>query len=88
MSNIFAHYSRLQVNLILFVLNICCPFAKGRLETVTNNTFWLRPMINENLVEILLAAILVSNTYEKDQPVIKWGGLVIAVAAVASALFG
>lgn len=45
-------------------------------------------MINENLVEILLAAILVSNTYDKDQPVIKWGGLVIAVAGIASALFG
>ena len=45
-------------------------------------------MINENLVEILLAAILVSNTYDKDQPVIKWGGIVIAVAGVASALFG
>ena len=28
------------------------------------------------------------NTYEKDQPVIKWGGIVIAVAGVASALFG
>ena len=45
-------------------------------------------MINENLVEILLAAILVSNTYDKGQPVIKWGGIVIAVADVASALFG
>ena len=45
-------------------------------------------MINENLVEILLAAILVSNTYDKDQPVIKWGGIVIAVASIASALFG
>jgi len=44
-------------------------------------------MINENLVEILLAAILVSNTYDKDQPAIKWGGIVIAVAGVASALF-
>ena len=44
-------------------------------------------MINENLVEILLAAILVSSTYDKDQAVIKWGGIVIAVAAVASAIF-
>tara|TARA_Y100001968_G_C19432616_1_gene757892 strand:- start:2775 stop:2975 length:201 start_codon:yes stop_codon:yes gene_type:complete len=50
--------------------------------------YWLRPMINENLVEILLAAILVSNTYDKDQPVIKWGGIVIAVAGIASALLG
>ena len=45
-------------------------------------------MLNENVVQILLAAILVSNTYEKNQPVIKWGGIVIAVAGVASALFG
>ena len=45
-------------------------------------------MINENLVEILLAAILVANTYDKSQPAIKWGGTVIAVAGVASALFG
>ncbi len=45
-------------------------------------------MINENIAEILLAAILVSTTYDKDQPVIKWGGLVVAVGAVVSALFG
>ena len=45
-------------------------------------------MINDKLLEILLAAILVSNTYDKDQAVIKWGGIVIAVASVASALFG
>ena len=45
-------------------------------------------MINEQLSEILLAAILVSSTYDKDQPVIKWGGLVVAVGAVVSALFG
>ncbi len=45
-------------------------------------------MINDNIVEILLAAILVSSTYNKDQPVIKWGGVIIAVGAVVSALFG
>ena len=45
-------------------------------------------MINANIQEILLAAILVSTTYDKSQPVIKWGGLVIAVAGVASALSG
>ena len=39
-------------------------------------------------LEILLAAILVSNTYDKDQPVIKWGGIVIAVDGIASSLFG
>ena len=44
-------------------------------------------MINENLVEILLAAILVSSTYDKDQAVIKWGGIVIAVASVAYQIF-
>ena len=45
-------------------------------------------MINENLVEILLAAILVSNTYDKDQPVIKWGGLIVAVVTVVTSLTG
>ena len=44
--------------------------------------------INAEMIEILLAAILVSNTYDKDTPAIKWGGIVIAVAGVASALFG
>ena len=45
-------------------------------------------MINDNIVEILLAAILVSSTYNKDQAVIKWGGLIVAVGAVVSVLFG
>ena len=45
-------------------------------------------MINDQLTEILLAAILVSSTYDKDQPVIKWGGLVVAVGAVVSAVLG
>ena len=44
--------------------------------------------INAEMIEILLAAILVSNTYNKDQAVIKWGGIVIAVAGVASVLIG
>ena len=44
-------------------------------------------MINDSLTEILLAAILVSSTYDKSQPVIKWGGLIVAVGAVVSALF-
>ena len=70
------------------MLNICCPKSKGQLENVSSTTILTSTMINENLVEILLAAILVSNTYDKDQPVIKWGGIVIAVAGVASALFG
>ena len=45
-------------------------------------------MINDNIVEILLAAILVSSTYDKDQPVIKWGGLIVAVVAAVSAISG
>ena len=45
-------------------------------------------MINDKILEILLAAILVSSTYDKDQPVIKWGGLVVAVGSVVSAVFG
>ena len=46
-------------------------------------------MSNLNIgTEILLAAILVSSTYDKDQPVIKWGGLVVAVVAVVSNLWG
>ena len=45
-------------------------------------------MLNDNLAEILLAAILVSSTYDKGEPVIKWGGTVIAVVAVVSAVFG
>ena len=50
--------------------------------------FGLIHMIDANISEILLAAILVSSTYDKDQPVIKWGGLVVAVGAVVSVLFG
>ena len=45
-------------------------------------------MINESLTVYLLAAILVSSTYDKSQPVIKWDGLVVAVGAVVSAVFG
>ncbi len=41
----------------------------------------------QNLTEILLAAILVSSTYDKSEPVIKWGGIVVAVVAVVSAVF-
>ena len=43
-------------------------------------------MNNVNLVEILLAGILVSSTYDKDQPIIKWGGLIVAVVAVVSSV--
>ena len=44
--------------------------------------------MTDQITEILLAAILVSSTYDRDQPVIKWGGIVIAAASVVSALFG
>ena len=41
----------------------------------------------DNLVVINLAAILVGTTFNSDQKVIKWGGVIIAVASVATALF-
>ena len=43
-------------------------------------------MSTDNLIVINLAAILVGSTYSSDQKVIKWGGVIIAVASVASAL--
>ncbi len=46
------------------------------------------PMSTDNLVVINLAAILVGSTYNSDQKVIKWGGVIIAVASVASTLLG
>tara|TARA_Y100001968_G_scaffold324496_1_gene363964 strand:- start:31492 stop:31629 length:138 start_codon:yes stop_codon:yes gene_type:complete len=45
-------------------------------------------MSTDNLIVINLAAILISSTVKSDQKVIKWGGLVVAVASVASALLG
>ena len=63
------------------------PIRRFRLKVV-DHTFCSFHMFNANLVEILLAAILVSSTYDRDQPVIKWGGIVLAVASVVSALWG
>tara|TARA_B100000029_G_C17315001_1_gene865877 strand:- start:578 stop:715 length:138 start_codon:yes stop_codon:yes gene_type:complete len=37
---------------------------------------------------INLAAILVATSYDNAQPVIKWGGLIIAVISVVSTLTG
>ncbi|WP_320664583.1 hypothetical protein [Prochlorococcus sp. MIT 1223] len=45
-------------------------------------------MNTDNLVVINLAAILVGSTYNSEQKVIKWGGVIIAVASVASTLLG
>ena len=43
-------------------------------------------MDTNQLVLINLAAILVGTTYNADQKVIKWGGVVIAVASVVSSI--
>ncbi len=44
--------------------------------------------MTEQLVVVQLAAILAASTYDKDQAVIKWGGLLVAVATVIIALVG
>ena len=44
--------------------------------------------MNQDIVVIQLAALLIASSYDNSQPVIKWGGLVIAVGSVVSALFG
>ena len=43
-------------------------------------------MNTDQLVLINLAAILVGTTFNADQKVIKWGGVIIAVASVASSI--
>ena len=45
-------------------------------------------MNNDSLVVINLAAILVGTTFNSGQKAIKWGGVIIAVASVASTLIG
>ncbi len=42
--------------------------------------------MTDQLVVVQLAAILAATTYDKDQPVIKWGGLVVAVVTVVVGL--
>ncbi len=42
----------------------------------------------QELVVIQLSAILAASTYDNSQPVIKWGGLIIAVGTVVVSLFG
>ncbi|WP_320676970.1 hypothetical protein [Prochlorococcus sp. MIT 1300] len=41
-------------------------------------------MNTDQLTVINLAAILVGTTFNSDQKVIKWGGLIIAVASAAA----
>tara|TARA_Y100001968_G_scaffold285084_1_gene284802 strand:- start:64 stop:201 length:138 start_codon:yes stop_codon:yes gene_type:complete len=44
--------------------------------------------MTQELIAIQLAAILVATSYDNAQPVIKWGGLIIAVGTVAATIFG
>ena len=44
--------------------------------------------MTQELIVIQLAALLVAASYDNAQPVIKWGGLVVAVGTVVTSLFG
>ena len=44
--------------------------------------------MTQELIVIQLAAILVASSYDNAQPVIKWGGLVVAVGTVVASVFG
>lgn len=44
--------------------------------------------MNIDFVVINLAAILVATSYDNAQPVIKWGGLIVAVVSVVTTLTG
>ncbi len=44
-------------------------------------------MTTDQLITINLSAILIATTFTSNQKVIKWGGLVIAVATTACAIF-
>ena len=45
-------------------------------------------LMTQEIVVIQLAALLVASSYDNAQPVIKWGGLIIAVGSVVTSLFG
>ena len=45
-------------------------------------------LMTQEIVVIQLAAILAATSFDNAQPVIKWGGLVIAVGTVVTTLFG
>ena len=44
--------------------------------------------MNQEIVVIQLAAILIASSYDNAQPVIKWGGLVVAVGTVVASVLG
>ncbi len=44
--------------------------------------------MTQEIVVIQLAALLIASSYDHSQPVIKWGGLIIAVGTVVSSIFG
>ena len=44
--------------------------------------------MSHDIVVIQLAAILVASSFDNAQPVIKWGGLVVAVGSVVASVFG
>ena len=44
--------------------------------------------MTHDIVVIQLAAILAATSYDNAQPVIKWGGLIIAVGSVVVSIFG
>ena len=44
--------------------------------------------MNVDFVVINLAAILVATSFDNAQPVIKWGGLIVAVVSVVATLTG
>ncbi len=48
----------------------------------------LTVLMGIDFVVINLAAILVATSYDNSQPVIKWGGLIVAVVSVVSTLTG
>ena len=60
-----------------------------RTENQVNVLVFKRFTMNtDNLIVINLAAILIGSTFNADQKVIKWGGLIVAVASVATAIVG
>ena len=53
-----------------------------------NEVSFLPFSMNIDFVVINLAAILVATSYDNAQPVIKWGGLIVAVVSVVTTLTG
>ncbi len=43
-------------------------------------------LMTQQIVAIQLSALLAASTYDKDQPVVKWGGLLIAVVTLVVGL--